>query len=224
MAFGGFKNEMIDFAWGIRLNNNREWFLSHKEDYLNYFYRPMQELTRDVWALAEKYLPEGTHIHLSRIYRDVRRAHGDAGPYKDSLWFNIRRDYPGDWMESPVFFLEIDPDGYYFGLSTLQSKPATMRRFRERIDANPAEFERMARKLERIPGFAVDGQEYKKPKKVWGGIIDKWYNRKKISFYRSRPPDELMMSPELAAHVAGCFKRLMPLYEYAWSLYDMGEM
>ena len=27
--FQGFTPETIDFLWGIRMNNNREWFLEH---------------------------------------------------------------------------------------------------------------------------------------------------------------------------------------------------
>ena len=30
MEFTGFSPETIDFLWGIRMNNNREWFLAHK--------------------------------------------------------------------------------------------------------------------------------------------------------------------------------------------------
>lgn len=30
--FTGFTPETIDFLWGIRMNNNREWFLEHKSN------------------------------------------------------------------------------------------------------------------------------------------------------------------------------------------------
>ena len=29
--FTGFTPETIDFLWGIRMNNNRDWFLEHKK-------------------------------------------------------------------------------------------------------------------------------------------------------------------------------------------------
>lgn len=31
--FQGFSQETIDFMWGIRFHNRREWFLEHKEIY-----------------------------------------------------------------------------------------------------------------------------------------------------------------------------------------------
>ena len=30
--FEGFTPETIDFLWGIRMNNNRDWFLEHKSN------------------------------------------------------------------------------------------------------------------------------------------------------------------------------------------------
>ena len=32
MAFTGFAPETFDFLWGIRMNNNRDWFEAHKDD------------------------------------------------------------------------------------------------------------------------------------------------------------------------------------------------
>ena len=38
--FQGFSPETIDFLWGIRMNNNREWFLPHKQQYIDALYEP----------------------------------------------------------------------------------------------------------------------------------------------------------------------------------------
>ena len=43
MAFEGFSPETVDFLWGIRLNNNREWFEANKKNYVTYLYEPMKE-------------------------------------------------------------------------------------------------------------------------------------------------------------------------------------
>ena len=32
--FTGFTPETVDFLWGIRMNNNRDWFLEHKKQYV----------------------------------------------------------------------------------------------------------------------------------------------------------------------------------------------
>ena len=38
--FTGFTPETVDFLWGIRLNNNRDWFLEHKKQYTDTLYAP----------------------------------------------------------------------------------------------------------------------------------------------------------------------------------------
>ena len=42
--FQGFTPETFDFLWGIRMNNNREWFLPHKQQYIDALYEPMKAL------------------------------------------------------------------------------------------------------------------------------------------------------------------------------------
>ena len=42
--FRGFSPETMDFLWGIRMNNERSWFLAHKNDYMQYLYEPMKAL------------------------------------------------------------------------------------------------------------------------------------------------------------------------------------
>jgi uncharacterized protein (DUF2461 family) len=42
--FEGISPETVDFLWGIRMNNNREWFMAHKHDYVKKLYEPMKAL------------------------------------------------------------------------------------------------------------------------------------------------------------------------------------
>ena len=42
--FTGFTPETIDFLWGIRMNNNKEWFTANKKQYTDHLYHPMKEL------------------------------------------------------------------------------------------------------------------------------------------------------------------------------------
>ena len=47
--FTGFTPETVDFLWGIRMNNNREWFLEHKKQYTDRLYEPMKALGQAVF-------------------------------------------------------------------------------------------------------------------------------------------------------------------------------
>ena len=102
--FEGFSPETVDFLWGIRMNNTRDWFLEHKKDYVNHLYEPMKALGKD---LFQPFLERpGNVLKVSRIYRDARLHH--PVPYKESLWICIRQDLEW-WAENPCLHFEIRP-------------------------------------------------------------------------------------------------------------------
>ena len=75
MQFEGFSEQTIDFLWGIRFNHHREWFLEHKQEYLDYVYEPMKALGAELMEHIDKLYPgEGLQLKVSRMYRDVRRV------------------------------------------------------------------------------------------------------------------------------------------------------
>ena len=84
--FRGFSPETIDFLWGIRLNNNRDWFTAHKQEYQRTLYEPMKELAQVLYAPLRE-VPNMT-CKVSRIYKDARMH--PAVPYKESLWISMR--------------------------------------------------------------------------------------------------------------------------------------
>ena len=133
--FTGFTPETIDFLWGIRMNNNREWFLEHKSQYTSTLYEPMKALGQE---LFQPFLSRsGDVLKVSRIYRDARLHH--AEPYKESLWICIRKDVEW-WAENPCLYFEIRPEGVSYGFTLWKPKAATMEAFRRRLAAQPEEF------------------------------------------------------------------------------------
>ena len=47
--FQGYSQETVDFMWGIRFNNERGWFLVHKDDYQQHLLTPTRELGQAVY-------------------------------------------------------------------------------------------------------------------------------------------------------------------------------
>ena len=106
MAFQGYTQETVDFLWGIRFNNERGWFMEHKQDYQEHLLAPTRALAEQVYDAIHEMCPDDPFLlKLSRIYRDARRLHGQ-GPYKDHLWFCIRTG-DQDWAGRPTFYFEI---------------------------------------------------------------------------------------------------------------------
>ena len=68
MAFQGFTRETVDFMWGIRFNNEREWFMAHKEDYQAHLLAPTRALAEQVYGAIHEMCPDDPFLmKLSRI-------------------------------------------------------------------------------------------------------------------------------------------------------------
>ena len=150
--FQGYRQETLDFLWGIRFNNDRTWFQAHKEEYLRCLYEPTAALGEEVYdRFASKRPKLGLDLHISRIYRDARRLHG-RGPYKDHLWFSLRPERDA-WTHRPVFWFEVAPEGWSYGVGCWNAAPATMAALRRDIDGGGKEIARLARRLARQEVF-----------------------------------------------------------------------
>ncbi len=220
--FQGFSQQANDFLWGIRFNNERPWFEAHKQEFLDYVQTPMRQLAQEVYerfSAAHEELP--LMMRVSRIYRDARRLYG-RGPYKSHLWFSLRMSGE-NWAERPVFWFEIYPAGYAYGLGIYDARPATMARFREAVDENPKEMLKLAKAFQKQTRFQLAAEEYKRPKGNPQPPLDQWYNRKSLDITCSRQIDDLLYSRDLVEELLEAFEELMPYYRYFSSLCDRGN-
>lgn len=211
--FSGFSDKTIDFMWNIRFNNERSWFLEHKSEYIEVLSTPMNELALEVYeGFAKKHPELSLNMHVSRIYRDARHLHG-LGPYKDHLWFTLRRSSE-EWTDKPVFWFELSPDNWSYGLGYYRARPLTMLKHRARIDNDPAALEKLARSLNRQNEFVLEGESYARPKGDPGKLLYDWYNIKSFSLVRYEALSEELYSPKLKDRIVAGFEYLVPFYEY----------
>ena len=208
--FTGYSPETVDFLWGIRLNNNREWFMANKANYTKFLYEPTKELGK---ALFEPFLERsGDILKVSRIYRDARLHH--PLPYKETLWVCIRQDVEW-WAENPCLYFEITPDGVEYGFFIWQPKPATMEAFRRHIAAKPEEFLKVIRSVEEATGDRVYAECYKRPKPCDNDDLLPFFAWKgKIGCTRHEDFSEATFGPDLQIRVADYFRKLLPLYDF----------
>jgi uncharacterized protein (TIGR02453 family) len=199
--------------WGIRFNNNKTWFEEHKTEYQRDFLAPMKELGRDVFARVTDDFGERGFIHkVSRIYKDARRPTGD-GPYRDHLWFSIETPSE-EWTTTPVFWFELSPDSWSYGMGYYLARPETMAKLRARIDNKPGAFEKLIAPLAKQDEFALDGEEYKRKKEAPTAKTAAWYNKKTFSLVHAQPIGDEIFSSELADRIVGGYAFLMPFYDY----------
>ena len=219
--FQGYSDETVDFLWGIRFNNERGWFMEHKEQYLRSLQRPTTELAREVYdRFTEKYPNENVNLHIARIYRDARRLRG-RGPYKDYLWFSLRVEHGFD-SRHPELWFDISPEGWTCGLGFWAASPSMMAAMRRRMDEKPEEMGKLIRAFAKQDTFALGGEDYKRPKIDPDHEFAPWYNKKTITISRSGQIDDMACSHELADVIVESFELLKPYYDLFESFVDGG--
>lgn len=216
--FTGFTPETIDFLWGIRMNNNREWFLEHKKQYVDTLYQPMKELGQE---LFQPFLERsGDILKVSRIYRDARLHHPE--PYKESLWICIRRDVEW-WAENPCLFFEIRPEGVSYGFSVWKPKSSAMEAFRRQLAAKPREFPEILKKVQKDVGMELTAVCYKRPKEAPTPALAPYYAWKEdISLIVHEPVSEAIFGPALGERAGAFLEKLISLYDY-FNLITLGS-
>ena len=208
--FTGFTPETVDFLWGIRMNNNRDWFQANKKVYVDTLYEPMKALGKD---LFQPFLDKpGNLLKVSRIYRDARMHPPE--PYKESLWICIRQDVEW-WAENPCLYFEINPEGVDYGFFFWKMKPSAAEDFRRHISAYPDEFLTMIKGVESSVGQSVLAECYKRPKPCDNPDLAPYFAWKgQIGCIRHEDFSEATFGPELGQRVLDYFVKLMPLYDY----------
>lgn len=217
--FQGFSQETVDFMWGIRFNNERSWFEAHKADYQTCFLAPMKELGSQVQReLLDRYPKSGLNLKVSRIYRDARRLFG-RGPYKDHLWLSLFRFGSESGGDHPVFWFELAPESWSYGMGFWCAQASVMEKHRARIDRDPKPLLKLHNRLARQEEFVLEGPEYSRKKPCAQPKLADWYNKKSLSLGHEEALSEFLYGPGLADRLVEGFSFLMPYYDYFSTLW-----
>lgn len=213
VMFEGFSQRTIDFMWRLNLNNKREWFEKNKEEFIQVFQNPMKALGAAVFEQVAAEFDNYGFIHkVSRIYKDARRIR-DGEPYRSNLWFSIEKPSE-EWTSTPVFWFDLHPKHWSYGLGYYQAKSITMAKFRARIDKDSTQFEKLIAPLEKQTEFIIEGEEYKRKKEAPTLKTAPWYNRKSFSLIHQQQNGEELFSPDLVKRLVNGYTSLMPFYDF----------
>ena len=211
--FEGFSQQTFDFMWNLRFNNEKPWFEAHKDEYLRDFLNPMKALGKEVFErVSSDFEKHGFKHKVSRIYKDARRVKGGE-PYRTNLWFTIEKPSE-EWTSTPVFWFELAPENWSYGLGYYQALPKTIAKLRARIDKNPKAFEKLVAPLGKQDEFVLDGPEYSRKKEAPTPATEAWYNKKTFALIHEQPNGEELFSRDLVNRLIEGYGFLMPLYDY----------
>lgn len=210
--FTGFSEKTGAFLWELAFNNERPWFLAHKQEFEDDVNTPFKALAQDSYTLMGERQPsfEGM-VHVSRIYRDARRLFG-RGPYKDHLWFTIEDSRT--YHRGPSFWFELGPAEYSYGMGFYEATPRQMEFYRRSIDANLPRFRRLAEAVSR-GGWVLSGDFYKRPKALHDdALIDAWYNCRWVGVLKRFDLGGAAFTDALPGILVDAWLSLMPMYQF----------
>jgi uncharacterized protein (TIGR02453 family) len=144
-----FTAELFRFLSRLKRNNNRDWFLAHKDEYESCVQQPALRFITDfatpLYEIAPYLVADArpTRGSLFRIYRDTRFS-PDKRPYKTHI--AMRFSHRGKDVHSPGFYLHLEPNGCFAACGLWHPEAPTLLRVRGAIVSRPEEW-RAVRKL-----------------------------------------------------------------------------
>jgi len=215
--FTGFTPETTEILMGIRMNNTKEWYQAHKEDYAAHVRNPMVLLADECCAFMQQMDNAFTpRPKVSRPYRDTRFA-ANKDPIKECIWFFLRNDAsPGIQHSEPTYFFEVSPDWWRMGLGYWPMKAAQMGAFRTKVAAASDLAARLFAEAQKESGFTLEGDMYKKTPKT-DGISETaaaLFAYKNLTLIKYGQHDTTMCNRKLLDEVCEGFRALHPLYQY----------
>jgi len=220
--FNGFSVETLTFLSTNNTNNSKQWFEAHRQDYQQFLLEPMQNLVLDLGEFMltiDPLLEIAPKVNktISKIYRDTRFSR-DKSLFKNNMWLSFKRPL-AEWKDRPVFFFELFPDWYRYGMGFYSASKTTMDRLRQSIDENPDRFLAVVSFLSKQDVFTVAGENYKRildPSK--SGILLEWYQRKNFYLVCNRDVDDSLFSARLVDDLINNFGMIAPFYQYLWNV------
>ncbi|MCU1517079.1 MAG: hypothetical protein JWQ75_1800 [Pseudarthrobacter sp.] len=147
-TFQGIPAAAFRFYEELQDNNNREWWLEHKDSY--------QSLVRDPFiALLAELEPRFGPGKIFRPNRDIRFSQ-DKSPYKTA------QGAFASIQEGVGFYLQVSADGLLVGGGYHSHTPAQLARYRNSVDASgTGESLRHIVQAVSAAGFDVEGEKLK---------------------------------------------------------------
>jgi uncharacterized protein (TIGR02453 family) len=130
----------LDFIDGLKANNDRNWFLAHKDEYeaareniLLFTAEVLKELSQ-----VDPYVTADTDPKkcVMRIYRDIRFSK-DKTPYKN--WFGVHGLSAGRYAGDIGYYIHIEPGKSFIAGGYWWPQGDHLKAIRQEIDYNAAD-------------------------------------------------------------------------------------
>ena len=161
-----FPKDAVGFLAKLKRNNKRDWFESHREEFVASVLEPAQEFVLVLGEMLRAVAPgiiaiPKTDKSIFRLHRDVRFSKNKS-PYKTNLgiiwWEGDRKK-----MECSGFYFHVEPDYFFLGAGQYMFADELLKKYR-RVVYNPdkaKELDTIVKKLKK-KGFELGGKTFKR--------------------------------------------------------------
>lgn len=152
---------IMDFLRKLEANNNKQWFDSHKNEYLEarlHFYSIVEKLLEGISAFDPSIKGIGVNDCTYRIYKDMRFSK-DGLPYKTHFGAFIAREgrksgYSGYYFHIGTGSSEDYPCRSFLAAGNYYTEPKVLKIIREDIELGGGDFDRIIKGLH--PSLSLD--------------------------------------------------------------------
>jgi uncharacterized protein (TIGR02453 family) len=216
-GFEGFPPESLRFLRQLKRNNNREWFLAHKDVYELKVKAPMIELVLALGQAMQQSAPEfivDPKRAIYRIYRDIRFS-ADKQPYKTHVAaIFVPRGIPK--KTGACLYFHIEPAEVMIAGGVYMPDPATLRALRQHISDNWEDLRAITHQRSFRKMFGnLQGERLVRPPSGFAASHPAIDVLRQKQFYVSQTdPAELAEGPQLLPRLLTLFSAMLPLVRF----------
>jgi uncharacterized protein (TIGR02453 family) len=220
-----FTSRALTFLRQLKRNNRREWFEAHRDTYESAVREPLMDLVEELDVRLARLAPEivgDRRRSLFRIHRDVRFSR-DKSPYKThaSAWMYHRSAGRSVGKEATSggagFYFHLEPGASLVAGGLWMPMPASLRRIREAIAADPEGFARtMASRAftRRFGTLSEEAMLQRLPRGYAPGHpAERWLRYRSFTVSRALS-DADVLQPKLVDAIAKDYEVMVPLVRW----------
>jgi len=219
MANRFFSQASFDFLAKLAVNNNREWFDRHKQEYEEAVRSPALNFIADMGdalqAISPHFLAEPRKVggSLMRVYRDVRFGR-DKRPFKTNIGIHFRHRLGKD-VHAPGFYLHVEPGKSFVGVGIWHPDAPALARLRSAIAENGSAWLKASREPKFTKTFELAGDTLTNPPRGYAKDHPLLEDLKRKDYIAITPlADRRVATPGIKTDVVKSFQTSAPFMQF----------
>ncbi|MBN2532817.1 MAG: DUF2461 domain-containing protein [Spirochaetales bacterium] len=222
IQFNGFPKQILRFFSQLTQNNNREWFLAHKEEYETYVLKPSRAF---IITMGNKLKKISKKIHaiprvnksIFRIHRDTR-FHKSGCPYNTNLGILFWEGPEKRRIWYPGFYFHLEKRILVLCTGVYEFSSLLLKKYREKLSCSAGyrELQKILAKISENNHIIIEGKRLKKNPTGYAipeenKLLMKYKGLR--AMYTVKTP-EILHKPELADFCFEKYSQMAPLHRW----------